>query len=456
MGRHTGETGIVLLFERITPDGLLLRDSFARAGCDCPAFVMEEDGFLPDGLRSVYGFFQGDFKSADGIPGKPVFFNEVVVPELWGIRAGDGEYGSLYYLHEEKGRIHYRKPASKLLVEAVDWYGRDGVVRLRDHYNRYGAIYARTMYNAKGTPIHKTWISPVGREIVVENYVTGDILLNDGELVKIFRTKMAFTLYFLERAGFGESRVFYNSLSVPFFISNRRRTKAKGDILVWQEQVGSEIPANMQMILNGEAVHTAGILVQRKSVYEKLLALGAGEDKIRRLGFIYRFKKENGHKSNALICTRTDQIEQCRELIEALPQMQFHIAALTEMSPTLLGLGKYENGNVYPNIREEALNGLFELCDYYLDINHWKEMGSAVEAAFLHNHLIVAFRETVHNRDYVANAHCYPKEDTKRMIFDLKSCMADAELLERHLTLQRREAMAEDAKAYRRLLIYRK
>ena len=108
MGRHTGETGIVLLFERITPDGLLLRDSFARAGCDCPAFVMEEDGFLPDGLRSVYGFFQGDFKSADGIPGKPVFFNEVVVPKLWGICAGDGEYGSQSYLHEEKGRIHYR------------------------------------------------------------------------------------------------------------------------------------------------------------------------------------------------------------------------------------------------------------------------------------------------------------------------------------------------------------
>lgn len=31
--------------------------------------VIEDDGFLPDDVMSVYGFFLGDYRKADSLPG---------------------------------------------------------------------------------------------------------------------------------------------------------------------------------------------------------------------------------------------------------------------------------------------------------------------------------------------------------------------------------------------------
>ena len=50
---------------------------------------------------------------------------------------------------------------------------------------------------------------------------------------------------------------------------------------------------------------------------------------------------------------------------------------------------------------------LFDRCDYYLDINHESEVASAVKKAFLHNQLILGFKETLHNKAYVADEHVF-------------------------------------------------
>ena len=81
----------------------------------------------------------------------------------------------------------------------MDWYDERGVVRSSDHYNRYGAIYGRTVFNAKGQKVNKTYFSADGREIIVENFVTGDIILNEGnEMLTIKEVA--------ELAGTGESQ----------------------------------------------------------------------------------------------------------------------------------------------------------------------------------------------------------------------------------------------------------
>lgn len=161
-------------------------------------------------------------------------------------------------------------------------------------------------------------------------------------------------------------------------------------------------------------------------------------------------KRKNLHTPNTLICTRSDQLEQITKLVEALPKMQFHIAAYTQMSPVLLGMGTYPNVSLYPNIQEDGLLELFAGCDYYLDINYWKEMSYAVEKAFRHDHLIFAFQETLHNRDYLADAHIYPKEEADRMIADIRKIMADANLMEEHLSLQREAAAVENEESIRK------
>ncbi|MDE6973004.1 MAG: accessory Sec system glycosylation chaperone GtfB [Lachnospiraceae bacterium] len=449
--------------KRIINDALLLMDTYSEgsrslhislkeAGYDCPAVVIEDDGFLPDGVISVYGFFLGDFKAVLGEKARPKYFNEIRVPDYWEI-SGTNNNGKVQDLYKERGRIFYAEPKHKRLVKIVDWYDERGIVRSSDHYNRYGAVYGRTIFNSKGQKVNRSFFSTDGREVIVENFVTGDIILNEGNEVQIFRNKTDFILHFFVRAGFKQSRIFFNSLSTPFFVSNRLKAQAnKRDVLFWQEHTGEEIPGNMQAIFNGEASRTATVVVQNKASYEKLIALGAKKDMVKRLGFIYPFAKENKHLPEALICTNSDNLEHGEEIIRSLPRMHFHIAAITEMSSKLTELGSYDNVSLYPGVKPGILDELFEKCDYYFDINHKAEIVSAVRRAFLHNHLILAFKETLHNRDYVAEEHIYPTDEMAKMLADVEAAMSDAKVLKKYLQKQKKTAISETVKSYQTVL----
>ncbi len=451
MERTIKVNDVILLMEHYGQDSQSLHTSFKLAGYDLAAVVIEDDGFLPEDVTSVYGFFLGDFESAlDGAG--PRYFDEIIIPDYWEI-SGSNSNGKVQDLSRERGRIFYAEPKYKRLVKVVDWYDERGVVRFSDHYNRFGAIYARTIFNEKGKRVNRSYFSPEGKEMIVENFVTGDIILNEGEEVRIFRTKTEFILHFFEKAQLMQKRIFFNSLSTPFFVSNRLRAEAgvKKDILFWQEKVDKEIPGNMQMIFNGHAARTGVVMVQKKQPYDKLRALGARRDMLYRMGFVYPFVKESMHKKEALICTNSDRIEHCRELVEALPQMRFHIAAFTEMSSKLMGMADYENVCLYPGLRADAMDELFDKCDYYFDINHESEMGSAVKKAFLHNELIFAFNETVHNTDLVAQEHIYPAKEAAGMIEDIHAVMNNEKAFDAHLQKQKEAAFSESVEKYQKL-----
>lgn len=438
---------LILLLDNYLLESQSLHQSFEKAGYDCPVVVVNDDGFLPENAISAYGFFLGDFKDAPGVLGRPRYFNEIKVPDYWEI-SGNNKNGTVSDLYRERGKIFYTEPLHKRQVKVVDWKDERGIVRSSDHYNRYGAIYARTVFNAKGQRVNKSYFSAAGREIIVENYVTGDIILNDGGEVKFFRTKTDFVLYLFTKAGFWQSRIFYNSLSTPFLVSQRLSALSKRDVLFWQERSREDIPGNMQIIFRGQAARTEKVIVQNRRAYDKLAALGANKDMMQKLGFIYSFEKENHGRPEALICTNSDRIEQCEKIVSKLPGMRFSIAALTEMSPKLLGMERYDNVSLYPNVKTELLDRLFLSCDYYFDINHAGEIVSAVRRAFLHNHLIFAFQETAHNIDYAADRHIYAAADADAMIADVKAAMENESLRKEHLRRQHEAALAEEAEAY--------
>ena len=440
----------ILLFDNYGTDSQSLHTSFRAAGYKFPAVVIEDDGFLPDDVMSVYGFFLGSFGEVYGEQARPKYFNEITVPEYWEI-SGNNTSGSVHDLYRKRGKIFYTEPLHKRRVKIVDWYDEKEVVRVSDHYNRYGAVFARTTFNSKGQRFCKSYFSAGGQEIIVENFATKDIILNDGGETRIFHSKTEFIVYFLEKAGFENSRIFFNTLSTPFFVSNRLTSEEKRDILFWQEPVRDDIPGNMQVIFKGKASRTAAVMVQKRQAFDKLAALGADPDMIHRLGFIYPFAKENRHRPKALICTNSDHIEQCGEIVQALPEMHFCIAALTEMSSKLTSMDNYENVSIYPGVKQEVLDGLFEECDFYLDINHGGEIVSAAHRAFLHNQLIFAFEETVHNRDYVVETQIYPAGRSDRLIHDLRKAMEDAEVLEQRIQSQHETAMAEAPERYAEL-----
>lgn len=443
---------IVLLLDNYMTESKELHETFRNAGKDYPTVVIEDHGFLPEDVISVYGFFLGyDRKSGQKSTG-PCYFNEVEVPDFWEI-SGTNTKGTICDLSKERGRIFYAEPKHERLVRVVDWYDKNHVVRTSEHYNSYGFIYARTVFNAKGQKVNKSYFSVDGKEVIVENYVTGDIILNEADVVKIFHSKTEFVRYFLKRAGYGDYRLFYNSLSTPFFVSQSRAVEGKKDVLFWQEPVRDDIPGNMQIILKGDDTHTGAVMVQKRASYEKFMELGISADIMQPLGFIYKFKKANTYKAECLICTNSDRIAHLEALAEGLPQMHFHIAALTEMSSKLLGMGRYENVRLYPGVKQEILQELFENCDFYLDINYGSEIVSAVKEAFMHNHLLYAFSDTIHNRDCIPKEAVYGQssEELKRMIVDIRMVMQEKKFMDAQLKLQQEWAMAEKCDRYDQL-----
>lgn len=452
MGKCSVPDDIVLLFDYYTPESQKLWESFRRAGCDCLAVVIEADDFLPAGVLPVYDLLTRKGKEKGG-DGKAKYYYEIKVPDNWTVNAGVGKpYGSITYQHKEKGRIYYFQSGKRYLVKAVEWFDRKGIVRFCDHYNRHGENYARTVYDPTGKRCGKSWFSPTGQERIVENFITGDIVLDDEGMIRYFRRKIDLMAYAFAKRGLEKSRIFYNSLSTPFFLINGLRHSAKRDVLFWQEPVGDEIPWNMRMILEGAVGRTGKILVQKRSAYNRLLELGARRDMIDRLGFIYSFERENGHRPEALICTNSDRIEHCHELVRALPRMRFHILAVTTMSEALMEMKAYDNVSLYPCAQADVVDALFQKCDFYFDINYGNEIASAVYKAFVHNQLIFGFEETVHNRDFMADIHLYPISDFVRMVSDVNVVMENRDLMKWHLEWQLEDAMAEKQETYAHII----
>lgn len=447
---------IVLLFDSYTSGSQKLHESFRMAGCEYPVLVLEEDGFLPDGVRSIYECFLGYFEGGFASHRKPMNSDDIHLEQ----EIQDNQMtGRIIFLEREREELLYGWPVWSRIVKAVEWLDAEGTVHMAEHYNRFGMKYARTLYDSKGIKISKTYYSAEGQEIISENCIEGSIFLQKEGEQFFFHTKADFVKFLFEHENPDHIKIFYNTLAIPFLVSLKLEKPMDRDILFWQEPLGESIPGNMQIILSGRAGRTAHVVVQEKDAYDKLMELGVDPGKVHKLGFLYPFKKkhskemevfikslrhEYSHKPEALICTNSDQIEHCHELVRALPQMQFHIAALTTMSPKLMPVGEYENVKLWPGIRREDLEDLFAFCDYYFDINYGAEIVSAVRRAFLNDLLILAFCETAHNREYIAKEHIYPIANAEQMIAKVEELMGDRELLERHLAIQHDEAMAEN------------
>ena len=106
MEKHTEINDTILLFDNYGPDSQNLHTSFKLAGFSYPVAVIDDNGFLPEGVLSVYGFFLGDFKEACGEEARPKFFNQIPVPDYWEI-SGNNSSGSV---HDGQGNRSLQRP----------------------------------------------------------------------------------------------------------------------------------------------------------------------------------------------------------------------------------------------------------------------------------------------------------------------------------------------------------
>lgn len=406
----------ILLLDHFDEKAEMLIKSMREGGFDGPSVLIEECGFLPEDVFSIFGYYinrptgkgETDPDHQGLRVGQARFFNQIELPDYWEIKA-DGLSGKILDKNRLRGRIFYA-PSGRRLVSDVDWIDEKGSARITDHYDSCGLLYSRDYFNKAGEKFARIWFD-CGQERIYENYVTGNIVLTLDGKDYIFKDKTEFAIHVLREMGADGKRIFYNSLSTPLFVSERLGSSPSGNILFWQEDPRNDIPGNMAYILSGQT-KTSHIFVQNSLSYDRLISLGASEEKISKLGFSYRFEREPGNFDKALICTNSDDIEDLAVLVDKNPRITFFIASITEMSRKLMSFGSRKNVKLYPVVRRDMLESLFKAAGIYLDINRGIEIEDAVKRAFLNNMPILAFNDTVHRRYYTAENNIFKDPDS--------------------------------------------
>lgn len=435
---------MIFLFENYDVPTKDLYHSFRKAQINVTPIALNDDGFLDEDILSPYNYYTRDTTKRR----LPLYFNRVELPEFFEIRA-TASMGEIYDGANLRGRIFYADPKNKRYIRIIDHLTPQGKAIASDHYDVYGRRFAQTTFNKDGKKVTKTYYDIHDREVIVENFVTGDIILNEQGRMYIYKNKVEFANAFLKKLGLENEVIFYNSLSIPFFVSEERVATQRKDVLFWQEEIGDRIPGNMQGIIDGES-NTCKIIVQSRSAYQKMQSLGVPEDLMAPLGFIYEMSEHQGDPRKALIMTNSDQIESLEKIVMNCPETEFYIGAITEMSSKLLNFGNYENVHLYPNIKEHTVKKLFDECGLYLDINYANEILDALRNAFLHNQVILGFKETLHGQAYIMNSHVYDKEHVEDLITSINEM--DKKRYQIELANQKKQANLATIKDYRRVL----
>ena len=435
---------MIQLFDVYNQESQDLHYSLTEAGLSDLAVVIEPDGFLPDGVVSPFTYYLG-YDS-----GKPLYFNQVPVPDFWEI-AGNNQFGTINDLNQERAVIHFADGLQARLVKKVEWKTPAGRIFQVDHYNRFGACFAKTTFDASGQAIMTSYRDVDRKEVVLENHVTGDILLTlEGQGLRHFSGRVAFIIDFLQGLNLNLDHILFNSLSTSFLTSFHFPEKSGQDILVWQEPVHDDIPGNMQLILENDQLRAKTIIIPDYATYERALQLTDEKfhHKFSHLGYHYHFKRDNFVRPDALIVTNSDQLEQVEKLVESLPRVTFRIAAVTEMSSKLLDMLRYPNVVLYQNASPQKIQELYQLSDIYLDINHSNELLQAVRQAFEHNLLILGFNQTVHNRLYIAPEHLFESSEVSALVETVKLALSDVEQMRQALGKQGQHANYVDLVRY--------
>lgn len=99
---------------------------------------------------------------------------------------------------------------------------------------------------------------------------------------------------------------------------------------------------------------------------------------------------------SCLTLTNSQDLEGIEELVTALPDVVFHIAAWTDMGDKLTKLAVYDNVRLYPQIVPPVLDKLKKSTNLYLDINHGSADENFLKSLQEQEKTLLAFQSTQH------------------------------------------------------------
>lgn len=343
---------------------------------------------------------------------KELYYAFIKLPEWWAVCA-DGINGAVYDNDVKKASIYFSEPIEKRNVKLVEWHDEENRVYRKDHYNKMGYKYCtENLRNNK--IIQREFYDSEANLVILEQVILGTytvfeknnikkVYTSFAELFKDIMTKAEISDRKIVVLDVEELEKIYGlreEYSVTFYLNDDKQ---------YEKFQNGEFKDKLRILCNDK--NKSDWITQHTNCVCKSYCL-----------YDKREKNKFGIKKS-LIFTDSDQLEMIETLITGIPDLEFHIAAWTLMSDKLLQLQDYENVYLYPVVSEEKIKELFNLCDIYLDINHYNEVYDSTNLAVNNSMAVFAFENTVHRRDICLKNNIFEINDCDKMIGRIKETM---------------------------------
>ena len=362
----------------------------------------------------------------DMLKEKELYYAFIDIPQYWSVRA-DELNGAIYDNKTKKANIYFKNPKEKRMVSRVDWIDRNNTVYRIDYYNKYGYKYCSE--NVKGGNV-------ISREFYDRN---GDIKVIEQTVSKTYTT-LGTGISPRSYRGFADYLEAYLKSNEIYdeniwLTSDEILNKFAGDYgnfkisYLPQNRLNSDLTETNQ---TNKAFRILCSEEQQVNWYKE-----NSDCKCDRLYLYFENNESKFGKKEAFIITETDQLEYIEQLINDFPEITFHIAASTIMSDKLTRLDINNNVELYPCITEQKRKELFERCDVYLDINHYRELYNAVNQALINNMLILAFDNTVHSKELYPMENIFDSSNYVKMKETLKDIITSRTIFNEYIDRQK-------------------
>lgn len=217
-------------------------------------------------------------------------------------------------------------------------------------------------------------------------HIGKDTLFGDG--VRLYDQNHAYSDYHVERYGY-----------------------QKGSITIGKNcWIGANCVILKGVTIGDNVIIGAGSVV-RQDIPSNSIVYGASN-------LIIKARRQAKH--HVFTLTDSDTLEQLAYLVEHLPDVDFHIAAPTSVSPYLKSFTAYINVQLYTNIHhEDIIDDLLDRADIYLDINHGREVAQITKRATEKNKPVLSFDCVSH----VVGGQIYSSEFPETMVESIRDIL---------------------------------
>ena len=362
----------------------------------------------------------------------PVFALNIQVPEFWEIHM-DYHQGLMLDKDIQRGVIHYFE-AGLCMTKMVEWWDTTGKVLKKDYYHESGWRYKQELFNEEEQVISIHYFSPENQLLMVEDVDKQIYTVFDKDRTYFYNEKQLW-ITCVEKLRKNQEPLVVGDVKIAEYLQEEpiiacytdKTPLEQNDIQLWLSLVDK-------------------LYIYHYSVYHTIPRL----ENIHHLSPLYRLRS-NVSKHRALIVTHTQEVERIEELVDALPILEFHIAAVTAMGGRLLDLEVKENVRLYPGISQQQFKVLLDTCTIYLDINHYVEILDSVEEALESGLLLFAFQETCHRESYIHPEYLFGSAEVQQLIEKLRLVMNSSEKYTLEMQKQLEWVKASNQKDYFRV-----